>query len=687
MSNRHGTQGPCNIPLYIIIHDKLYLNGFSYAATSREQKVITYDPEDRVNCQVLRDCLKTENSIAINTVLTKNPSIIRLLTDSELLSLFQLLIHFSFEKHLQEIFGVVFLTSAKTETNVESLELFGRGTKLLHKYLRPTDKLTKFISIDNTIGRGSFGHVFSFPDSKKPVKFNYMTSEFVREFLCNLTLTVMSDDLSPEVRSETSVHLMPLHMFSMERYVPINRMTLYSIISEIPGSEEYSGIDQVAFLIRKLLQGIRDLRDRYIMHLDLSWSNIMWNPKSKNVQVIDYAGTIGDDTFYDLDEVTDKICTSTTRPLEYFSGSLWQRNESSEGLSAYYAIISHVLPIKLMDKKPYQKEDDCRIQVAIEQPDDPEKKCEILRRVHSAGRGKIQQRTSLDWILSDGTEQGDKKALELGTVGTKTRYVHVLQSIHHYIGRWPVSNEDVVKAYDQFWKDRRATAVNSILDIIECPAKTGCDCQGLLDNIVPPPYTFSRSIMLYDTIRSLVLQIQPEHRGSMFQCFMDPPLHNVLVKSIVYLSLCPTKMILVDINHFPGHPLHILLQFLNDYPNLISLFLSPITAYILILFETPYATEPTLASTEKLRHMLRCLYSTDGSKRRSPVKVQAELPGIRKFVRSYLSRLIAAPLFIKSCDDWWNFLMKSQEQLEEYSTDLSSKATNYIDSVIRLWFT
>src|SRR6185437_14463915 len=102
----------------------------------------------------------------------------------------------------------------------------------------------------------------------------------------------------------------------------------------------------------------------FIMHLDISPANVMWDDRNSTVRIIDYGGTIGDDSFFDIGNIVSRICTRTTRAPEYGSPeTIWQRNESSEGLSAYYAIMSNVFPEELVRDQPYLKEVACQSQV------------------------------------------------------------------------------------------------------------------------------------------------------------------------------------------------------------------------------------------------------------------------------------------------------------------------------------
>lgn len=525
--------------------------------------------------------------------------------------------------------------------------------------------------VERMVGKGSYGYVFE--NGGRLLKFSFTMAEYVRELLTHCLLTV-TEGVTPTFASEDLVqyHLLALH--SMQ---PLTRGSLpvyATIMSEhaVP-SVKLAPLDEIAIVVRSLFNSVRSLRDRFVMHLDISTSNVMWDPASASVKLIDFGGTIGDDSFLNIGPIVSRVCTRSTRPPEYgTSDTLWQRNESSETLSAYYAIMSHVFPASILSELPHLKEELCRKQVETELTERPNP-VPCIRRVHLASRGHSADRPLLDWLLSSGTPEDDHAADDLGRIGTFSRYSHMRQCLGRYISQWPRGRGlDSSRESDTEWLINRSTFISLLLSRITCTDSLGITCGGLTHRLVPPPYTLVRCLALYDAIRDLVRE--PSADSVLSRYMSEAACYPVLVNAILYVSLAPSKTQLCDIEHYLNHPLHAILRAFVRHPPLVTIFLSPITAFILLQLESPRSVE---AEHENRQPMFRCLYNLRRDRRDTEVNRR-----VKDFVENYMLSLLRAPLMIETENDWWKFLRTGGGSL----TDPEPFYTNYVDSVTRLWF-
>lgn len=623
------------------------------------------------------------------------------------------------------------------------------------------------LSIEKMVGKGSYGFVYESGGLLK--KFSTTTSEYVRELLsqCVLTLTSKNTGLSvaegekipSEVKSPTSATSSQVqhHILTLTQLSAITRSNIVEFIQVVGGIQaidssknlrglEMTAFDQLALICRSLFNGVRSLRDRFMMHLDLSTTNVMWDKSVGNgggVRVIDYGGTIGDDSFLDIGTIVSRVCTRSTRAPEYGSGeSLWQRNESSETLSAYHAIMSHAFSPTLTGTQPYAKEEACSLAVKLEmdawdrewrargkneQREDEQveikdqepipAEIECIRRVHQASRILPRDRPPLDWLLSNGTDSGDRHALEMGCIGSIARYTHVRHCLSRFVSQWPRGVPlDPIADIDSMWLSKRTIFISILISRLTCTTLEGITCGGLASRLVPPPYTAVRCVSIYDALRDIILlsvlnsdseSVEPV----LIRYMSEPSCYPVLVNAILYLALAPSKSLLVEVEHYANHPLHVIIRTIVRDTSLVSIFLSPITAYSLLILETPRACVNDEAALDLRNSMqtpipkpatshriLRCLYNLKSEHRCRPMH-GSHLKQIAQFSKSYMSRLFRAPIVVDSESDWWRTLLRiegtvaippllSDETLSAAAVPaISQECTAYVDSVLNLWFT
>ncbi len=284
---------------------------------------------------------------------------------------------------------------------------------------------TRGLVIERMLGKGSYGYVFEVPRQAGLFKFSTTTSEYVRELLTQCVLSTLHTGLPQVVETPTMADMEAVqhHLLELTPLHPVTRQTAAAYAETVTAGTtgihadlqgvSLSVVDQLSLMVKLLMNGVRALRDRFIMHLDISTTNVMWDNKTSTIRIIDYGGTIGDDSFLDIGRIVTRVCTRSTRAPEYGSGeTIWQRNESSEALSAYYSIMSHIFDQTVLGEQPYAKEKACSAVIKKEldkwdaewrtSTGDKElpRQLEFLRRVHLASRSLPKDRPPIDWILS-----------------------------------------------------------------------------------------------------------------------------------------------------------------------------------------------------------------------------------------------------------------------------------------------
>lgn len=660
------------MPLYVIYQDHLYLSGYSYFRLKLDDILLstaipTYASQEENNAMPeFRWAIANRDAEKAFAILGLHQTLPRLLTtvqgrcdkDAHLM-LLGMLLYYRRVQDLERLYGIGMATDSEACT-ISQDESFGETTSLRYygihiRRAESTDWQSRGIKIDSILGNGSFGIVFMC--SSQLVKFSMMSAEYCRELLMHLVLTVTNEGLPREVVPVTHVtaNMIPHHILGLRQLTPITRERMARCL-----------IDST---LRQLFVGEAALRDRFLMHLDLSTTNLMWDSQLEIIRVIDCAGTIGDDTFLDLGPIIDRACTRSTRPPEYTCpDNLWQRNESSEILSIYYAIMSHVFDPGVINLLPEIKEEACL-------------KERGEGRIHEAIRSKISERSSLESLIS--------LPDDIGIIGSLSRFSHIRRCLTRYVNLWP-------RGTNTIRGEKRQKFIDMLLLTMECLGERRIDFGGLTTRkIVPSPYLSARCVNLYDALATVTDEADLEYYMNSIDSY------QVLVNAILYISLAPCKIDLLDIEHYPSHPVHVILQVLFKRPEIMSIFLSPITAFILILLESPKATR---INDTQPRRIIRCLYNLRRDRRHL-----SEIPRIGKFVKDYLSKLLREPLIVDHPTMWWKGLLRiggpnpstsvgggsganppTCTSLLEVSADapaLTPRITEHIDNLVRLWFT
>lgn len=712
------------VPFNIVTKKKIYLLGYSYYKLSYSDTlpdVISFPSrEETIALPQLEEILESDDAIKLQVLLESYPLLPRLLVDRrgrckqeshELL--FGLLLNMGNVKVLERLYAVAVCDGSLDERSmISQRETFGSKTALVHDRIgvqREGPIVVRGIDIVRLVGKGSFGVVFEDMENTL-IKYGIVSGEYIREVLCHCMLMTTTGGLTG-AESRDSCGINPIsfvspdmiqdHLLQLYPLTPINRAALPTISEDfsLDFPSEACSVDRIAVVIRTLMHSIRELRDRFIMHLDLSTTNVMYCSSKKQVKIIDYGGTIGDDSFLDIGMMVSRVCTRSTRAPEYGSPeTLWQRNESSETLSAYYAIMSNIFKAELLNVQPYMKEKECSSQVTQEIATwDAEWKdknltfpCDLdsLRRVHMTAHRLPRDRPPLDWILSNGTFEEDSKALEMGTIGSSIRNSHIKNCLERFISQWPKGKQHGLSIE---WKLRRDTFIMILLSRINSRGDEGTSCGGLTHHVIPPPYIMTRCIVLYDALRDILIIEASTSEPALVRYMTEEACCPILVNAILYLALAPCKATMIDVEHYTSHPLHVILRVIVKYPHLISIFLSPITAYILLIMEAPVQdniidpSESSLVPCTKNSHrIIRCLYNLRRDKRCQPMYGPL-LPKIINFVREYMLLIMKEPLVIQGGDEgWWKFLRIRLTRSRTIPASMENEL--YVDSVIRTWF-
>jgi serine/threonine protein kinase len=691
-----------DIPYFVISCGRIYLSGHSYYRLTAIDDgpdlaplYVSKAESDAVNN--LKIAIVKIDFAELRSILDYFPTLPRLMNsdrDQEAHeSLFGLLLVMGRLSDLERLYGIA--TSDGTSHDgdyklINQRETFGSRAALIHEKIlvnlpEKQDRRwpVRGLVVDKMVGKGSYGYVFL--EQKDLWKFSLSTSEYVREFLTHSLLTLFSTALPPEVQSPIIVSDVMIQNHLLRLY-PLQQLTRDNINS--CSNKSLPRVDQFAQIIKQLFFGVCALRDRFIMHLDISTTNVMWDPVGKNFRIIDYGGTIGDDSFLDIGTIVNRICTRTTRAPEYSSSeTIWQRNESSEALTAYYSIMSYLFDPSVLAEQPYVKGEMClkHIKSELEATGSTTPEITCLRRVHTAAHSLPKDRPPLEWILSSGTDDDDRKAMEMGSIGSLSRFIHMKQCLGRYITQWPKGH-----TLSAEWFAKRTNFILLIISRINCTTYEGVSCGGLIEAMVPPPYTTVRCITIYDALCDIVREGKADHVLSRY--VTETSCYAVLANAIIYLSLAPAKTPLVEVEYYANHPLHVILRAFLEYPNLVSLFLSPITAYTLLLLETPRADQVDAATLENRfsptvgvfkpetsHRMIRCLYNLKTERRSQPMHD----PKIREFAKYYMTRLMEGPIIVENESDWWK-LFKTQFPYKDASNRLYRE---HINNILRLWFT
>lgn len=547
-------------PKSIFKDNVLYLEGVYYyfdssSPSEKEDDIITLPPifTRKSILSTFYHLMKTDRDKAIEYTLSTVNRIATISQTCEKDYARHLLGSLLSRKHcvgLKTIFGIT-LTRP-----VNYIETFGREL-IEYSTCGPkfSDDLTppcvSDIRLNKIYGQGTYGIVYSRTVSVTDVvKFNTTSNSYITEFL--------------------SIFLLMYHRSSTLNYntVQINPSTvhLHEIRLKLLAKNSYKNVLEP---FKSLIIDLSLFTEYSYMHTDINPNNVLWDNWDGKMKFIDFGGTMGDDSFYDLGERTYKLCTKTSRPNEYNSSdTLYLRDERSELFSLFYTIteMTRMGGYKTRDLLPSSKYDIMRTFA---------KDAGIAAPYFSISESEQCERPSLNSLLRAGGVNYNQAPASV----YMTSLHDCVKQLFGRTGR----NETVrrVSFYFSMWKTIFATIdlpCNSVREefISELSVLFEDESCGELliskgiPTTPPPIFIFFRCVHLFDALYRRLDHI---------------PI-KIMAMSLLYICMSLAKMAVIQISHYESHPVYQILREFFSVPELINVLLTPLTAYMLFAIDT-----------------------------------------------------------------------------------------------------
>jgi len=417
---------------------------------------------------------------------------------------------------------------------------------------------TKVIPTFRVYGSGSYGIIYSRDGTSNLYKFTTDTDSFISELMS--TVMLMLNKNSELGYGTVNAPLSTVHLHE-QKLKALYRCSDALILGR------YGNVMNV---LKSLIRDVQLFTEYSYMHLDITPNNVMWDEQEERLKIIDFSGTIGDDSFFDLGERHNKLCTRNSRPEEYTcKKTISMRNESSELFSLFYTV--H----ELIDKK-----EDYSTLFPREKIDTVIKKFKeagINELYMALGDLKMSDRPFLEpLIIEDESSLTPSNAL-LGVFEkifiTKIDPITV-RRVLHYFKQWkPLFGRVEFPSESERRKFR-----DEILEL-------------WISNI--PIYNLFRCIHLFDFVRGKLKHL---------------PI-RILARALLYICCSLSKLYVPQISHSENHPVYQVLREMVIVPETTGLLMTPLTAYLLLYIDNFYD------STEEKKRWFKCLYSRNELKR------------------------------------------------------------------------
>lgn len=513
--------------------------------------------------------------------------------------------------------------------------------------------------IGKIYGEGSYGIVYEkIPNDRYLTKFTFSTDAFIIEFLSTFFLiyarnSMLHQYLGMIMVSEENIN------FHEQRMLKLHRASRTKII------EKYGSTLNV---LKVLIRDVAILTDRSYMHMDITPNNVMWDHRLHRLTLIDFGGTLGDDSFYDLGERVLKLCTRTTRPPEYsVRDTLFMRDERSELFSIFYTV--------------------CELLFGGDISFPPTTEGECIKRIHSATTLPCEKEDAMmklameSGVIAPYINMGDDKQksrptfdsfLPLGYHDISTAYMQMFMSrvVDKLFPQKRQEGNSITTAvrristHFSLWKhvvfaftgnlppqEVRTLFIEELMNTIA--NDLGALTKSIGDKKVPI-YLIFRCIHLFDAL----------YYSNDFYKNLSIKL---MVLSLLYISLSLAKFQCVNISHCRQHPVYQVLSQWLRVPDVTSLLFTPLTAYLILVTQEYYSSV-----------WFRCLYSLIPFKRCYHGKIDEDVAArIKMFTRFYFNELRKAPI------------TEPIELFEKFSfLDQQSNitTTKIMEDIISLWF-
>lgn len=531
----------------------------------------------------------------------------------------------------------------------------------LYSYCTKTNKIlnhtsnvvVKSYNIGKYIGRGSFGIIGKKNDGTV-VKFTSDFNSFIGELFINVFLRDHDDSLDPSVKSildhidERNIHANILNMKYFVRFVDVGSYMM--------------SLNQMEKMLKNFLKSIHLLCSFGVMHNDITLNNILWNQHNECPNLIDFgSATFGDDSFLDLGDYLDKICTVTTRPKEYDKpDDMWKRSEITELYSAYYAFLIGIFPAWYQrDVIPSVYSYDFINKIKVNCPE----LYESLDFLEWIGSKKFDQQVlgniHLEGVLSNAQNSKLCSPIRLNT----------LKSImNNYISKSKTT------WFSWLPSSTRISHRNDFLNYLVGFMVPSHDNSSILDicqEITLPPYIMSRMIELYDRI-SMGIDTKLYTDYKLIILFNNKEYIPVLTSSLASISLPCSKIKVKKLGYIDANPVYFIIQQICEDPSLLSCFLSPLTMYGMLLGEQIGKYHSSITDSFPV---IRCVYSKDISKRNTFYPditgenkeniIRLQQNGMKNFMNYYYGKLF------RRIKDFEPLIIHPINMIEEYIQDHS----------------
>ena len=180
------------------------------------------------------------------------------------------------------------LTDDETASEASDSELSEpSGSEIEEKRVKPKeDKITKFYTVQDELGKGRFGVVCKCVDNKTgrayAAKFVKWNSPKEREDVLH------EADIMNNVRHKRLLRLQDLFQTPTEMILVMELVTGGELFEKVV-EDEFISETEVSYYMRQILEGLQHMHRREILHLDLKPENIMLiRPDSKQIKLIDF---------------------------------------------------------------------------------------------------------------------------------------------------------------------------------------------------------------------------------------------------------------------------------------------------------------------------------------------------------------------------------------------------------------
>ncbi len=603
------SRGKKRLPTYILKNNILYLEGTSYYISSSDTTTANGSDNNSTTSilsgiagrhimSIFRNLMDNNRDDAIEYVL-ESPRRMKVIKETcEIFDAYCLLGSLLSRRHEHGLKAFFNITLRQPE---EYSETFGTEIVSYCSHLKEGEG-NGGITVTKIYGQGSFGFVYRQKDGQM-IKFTYFTDAFIVELLSAFFLVYSRNSLMNDGVLRVSPGTIHLHEQKIKQ--------LYPCLFPEKIIEKYGSLTNI---IKSLVMDIAIMTESSYMHTDITPNNVMWDIQEEKLKIIDFGGTMGDDSFYDLGERVTRLCTKTTRPEEYSSRDLLSlRDERSELFSAFYTACEIVLPAEQRDKR--------KTRFLL-----PKEKCDLFRSFARIS-GVIDP-----YFDMSNEEQTERPLLEtlitLTGACKNTPYIETMKS--SLVKMFPrVSHSTIRRISKHFslWriafafvhlptKEVRTLFIGNLLAIIV----KSHNCEELLsrDGRIPI-YILFRCIHLFDALYASVSLL---------------PI-RLIVLSLLYICLSLAKFPVVSITHIPQHPVYCVLREFFSISEITSLLFTPLTAYLLLAIDNSCCYSIP---------WFKCLYSLNREKRFFSGMEEGIEKEAKEFARFYFRELLKSPI-------------------------------------------